>query len=205
MGFNFTGYSLTLLMAVLTTISQAQFSFPKFDVELNGGFAKISADQTVDNNYSINDVLAMNLQAAAHWQINQNIGLGWTYSKSLSGSISYGSIDNGTTVSTQNIYLLMYGPTVRISSGRIKNWRPYLNLSLLAVEYVEDKEGYRQAHKTNAGGVGVGIMRRLGNKLYWNVLELSGNVLSEKIFWLTESNLIVEAKTGFTYNFGKLK
>ena len=99
----------------------------------------------------------------------------------------------------------MYGPTVRISSGRIKNWRPYLNLSFLAVEYVEDKGGYRQAHKTNAGGVGIGIMRRLSNKLYWNVLELSGNILSEKIFWLTESNLIVEAKTGFTYNFGKLK
>ncbi len=99
----------------------------------------------------------------------------------------------------------MNGPDIRFSTGRIKNWRPYLSLNYMDVEFVEDRGGYRLANKTKAFGAGIGFMRKLGNKLYWNVLEVNGHFLAEKVYWYTNSDVILEVKTGFTYNFGKQK
>ena len=67
------------------------------------------------------------------------------------------------------------------------------------VEFVETQGSINLAATTNAMGANIGVMLRLGNNLYWNVVELGAKMLSEKIYWL-DSDLIVEAKMGLTYN-----
>jgi hypothetical protein len=56
----------------------------------------------------------------------------------------------------------------------------------------------------SAYGASIGIMRRYGNHLYWNVFEAGVRQLSEKLFW-GDSAFLLEIKTGFTYNIGKKK
>lgn len=196
-----------VLVLVLTSSANsafAQLSFPKFDVELKGGFCHIDADKSINDAYQTENPYTINIQGAIHWQLNQNIGIGWTYTRSVTGQIKYTQND-GDEKMKQNLSMMMNGPEIRFSTGRIKNWRPYLSISYQMVEIVEDRSGTRFAHKTNAIGGGIGIMRKLGSKLYWNVLEVNAHQLSEQIYWLTESNLILQAKMGVTYNFGKQK
>jgi len=191
-----------LIISCVTT-AWAQLQLPRFDVELKGGMALLSADQTLDGNYYVKNGMTFNITTGAHWQLNQYIGIGWIYTKSLSGSISFES-GGGQPVPDDNLYLMMTGPDIRISTGRTRNWRPYLHVSYLTVELQEQKSGYRLAEKTNSLGGGIGLMRRISNKIYWNVIEIDMHPIKE-IWWLTKSDFIGEVKTGLTVNFGKRK
>jgi hypothetical protein len=44
----------------------------------------------------------------------------------------------------------------------------------------------------------------MGNRLYWNIIEIGGKNLSQKLFW-SQNGIFIEVKTGFTYNIGKRK
>ena len=85
--------------------------------------------------------------------------------------------------------------------------RYYLSVNYGQVELVQDNEIYRTAGKSNAFGGSIGMMRRLSNNLYLNIIELGVKVMSDEIFWFntTKDKFIVDAKTGLTYNIGKRK
>ena len=188
------------------TGAYAQFHLPRFDVEIKGGMAMISADQTMDQTYYVKDAKTFNIQVGAHWQLNQNIGIGWVYTRSMSGTIGFESGNGSSAPPNDNIFLMMNGPDLRISTGRTRKMRYYLSVNYVALEFVEQKEGYRLAAKTNTFGGGIGMMLRLSNKLYWNIIELNAHPIpSDAIYWLTKTDVILEAKTGFTINFGKRK
>lgn len=196
---------LLLLMAGSRGV-HAQFRLPPFDVEFKVTQALIPNDY--NNSAAINlDVLeATSIHGAAHIQLGQHIGIGWLYSRSFRGSVNYST--NGGTQSapgSEDAYLLTSGPDVRISSGRGKKTRFYLGLNYTNVEFIDDKGGYRLAHKTNALGASIGLMRRLSNTVYINIIELGARALvGEKAFWLN-SDIMLEAKTGVTINFSKRK
>ncbi|MBS1680583.1 MAG: hypothetical protein JST48_02630 [Bacteroidetes bacterium] len=198
------GKAILWLMFVLCSLSkvEAQFTLPRIDVE-----AKISQSVLPGGEHEDGTLKAMettNIALGAHWQVTQNIAVGWVYSNSLRGS-GYNSNDFNFNFGSgdSKAYNSYSGFDVRLSAGRAVRWRPYVNLNYGRIEIVEDK-GFRLASKQNAVGGGIGIMRRYGNHLYWNVFEASVKSFSEKLFW-ADVSFMIEIKTGFTYNIGKKK
>lgn len=186
-----------------STIGLAQFQLPRIDVE-----AKVTQNVLPGDNssgYTLKALETTNLLLGAHWQISQHIAIGWIYSNSYRGSgynvnylkFNFGKGDSKALVS-------MSGPDIRISTGRAKKWRQYLSVNYCNVEVVEDKGSFRYSQKTNAIGGSIGVARRLGNHLYWNVFEVGVKKFSEKIFW-SNMGFTFEVKMGFTYNIGKKK
>ena len=201
MGYKKKLYLLALLLVPL--LVQAQLRLPTMDVEAKFNFNIFPAagSTTVDNMQTTGFSGALNVH------VNQYIGLGWFYQRSISGSTKYQNQDGGNE-SSKDSQLLLTGPVLRISTGRGNNWRPYLALSYSKVEIVQSNGGYNVAAKTNAVGANLGIMRRLGNRLYWSVIEAGVKMVKEPPFWFgsKDTNVpMLEAKTGFTYNFGKRK
>lgn len=193
---------ILLICGIGAVGAQAQFSLPRFDVE-----AKIAQSVMPGGDKEDGTLKAMettNIVLGAHWQITQNIALGWIYSNSLRGN-GYNNKDFKFNIGggDSQAYSSYNAIDLRVSTGRAARWRPYLNLNYGKVEIVEDK-GFRLANKTNAFGGGIGIMRRYGNHLYWNVFEASAKSFSQKLFW-ADVSFMVEIKTGFTYNIGKRK
>jgi len=72
------------------------------------------------------------------------------------------------------------------------------------LEVVEDKGSFRYAQKTNAFGGSIGVARKMGNRLYWNVFELGAKAFTDNIFW-SNMNFMFDIKMGVTYNLGKKK
>jgi hypothetical protein len=184
----------------------SQFHMPRFDVELKGSYVRmIDDDQGGIPAGGVDRINSINLQGAAHWQPNQHIAFGWFYCRSLSGEIRTIQFQGGDK-KTGDAQLLMTGPEIRISAGRFANWRPYLTLNYCKMELINDQGGYRQASKTTAYGGSIGIMRRLSDRLYLNLIEVSVRVMQDIPYWFTHGdNTPFEAKSGLTFNFGKYK
>jgi hypothetical protein len=190
-------------LALSVNLTIAQFQLPRFDVELKATQIAIPADQT--QTLSLKSLETTNLHMGAHVQINQHIALGWFYSSSMRGQgYNYEGFKFKFGNGDSNASTLLYGPDLRISAGRARNWRPYLSLNYSFIQVVEDRGSYRLSTKSTAFGESIGLMKRFGNHLYWNVLEIGMRQLSQQLFW-ADTKAFLEAKMGFTYNIGKRK
>jgi Outer membrane protein beta-barrel domain len=193
---------VVLLLLLMSGISvNAQFQLPQFDVEIKGQQNLIPGDGQNDGDLQVAETT--NIYGAAHVQLGQHIAVGGFFSKSLRGT---GKFSLGQGDVTHDILFLQKGIDLRLSTGRARNWRPYLSLNYSKIEIVEDNGGYRIASKTNAFGGSLGIMRKLGSKLYLTVIELGAKSMSDEIFWFSTSDkLIIDLKMGLLYNIGKKK
>lgn len=183
--------------------SWAQLRIPTFDVELKIHQSLIPGDTQEDGDLEF--VETTNIYGGAHVQINQYIAIGGYYSRSFRGAGGFryndGNIKN-------DVIHLQKGLDIRLSTSRAKNWRKYLVVNYGRIEMVKVGESFRYADKTNAFGFNLGIMRRLSNNLYLNVIELGVKVMSDTLFWfeIEDTKLIMaDAKIGLTYNIGKRK
>jgi len=181
---------ILLLLIVGPVLSQAQFRLPPFEINLKAGYSVMITDGGPQ---------MINLQGGLHVPINQYISVGWLYARTAYGTAYDDEVDKDYT--TQE---LITGPEVRISGGRSRKLRPYLVLSYAKFEIVTDYESYRNASKSSALGGHLGLMLKLGNKMYLNLIEVGMRKLSDEPFWINE-NAQVEIKTGLSYNFGKKK
>jgi hypothetical protein len=171
----------------------AQFRLPQIDVDLKGAYSLFDAgsDENVDH------IRQTSVQGSVHVAISQHVAVGAFYMKGISGGIDH---KNGNSTNTQNdLKTLMTGFDIRLSAGRSVKWRPYLLLSYSKVEFVETYNGLNLAHSTPALGVNVGVMLRLSNSFYWNVVEVGAKSFSQKVYWL-DTDFTAEVKTGLTYN-----
>ncbi len=194
--------SVVMLSCFFGGATYAQLKLPTFDVEL-----KIQQNLTPgdgQNDGDIEFVETTNFYGGAHVQINQHIALGGFYSRSFRGEgrIHY---DQDNSIDKE-VLQLQKGIDVRFSTSRAKKWRKYVSINYTQVEMVQVNEGYRLADKSNAVGFNLGIMCKLSNNLYLNVIELGVKLMSDYIFWFgSENNGIIDAKMGVTYNIGKRK
>lgn len=186
-------------------VAHAQFRLPPFDVELKASQVIIPSNANPNTSaITINNFETTNIYAAAHLQFGQHIGLGWLYSRSFRGLVSYSS-NSGLSPAPEKALMLMSGPDLRISTGRGKKSRFFLSLNYVNVELVDDKGGYRQASKLNAVGASIGWMRRLSNTVYLNIIEVGAKGwMGEKSYWL-DQDVMLEAKSGVTINFSRRK
>lgn len=181
-----------MILIFLTIAAQAQFNLPPFEINIKGGFSALITDDEGPQ--------MINVQGGLHVPINQYISVGWMYART-----AYGTVHNGDVDQDYRTQELITGPELRISGGRSRKLRPYLVLSYTKFEIVTDYEAYRDASKTNAFGAHFGLMLKLGNRMYLNLIEVGGRKLSDEPFWLPNGNIQAEIKTGLTYNFGKKK
>ncbi len=191
------------LLTLASINGVAQLKLPSFDVELKIHQNLIAGggdNQDGDMLY----LETTNFYGGAHVQINQHVALGGFYSRSFRGVTV---TDNGNSYQKAEALQLQKGLDVRLSNGRAKKWRKYLSVNYSQVEIIQVNEAFRLAGKSNAFGVSLGIMRKLGNNLYLNVIELGVTVMSDGIFWFGTSDdiVMIDAKMGLTYNIGKRK
>lgn len=200
MGFRRTMLVIICWLTVITVYPQ--FRLPQFDVELKAHQNIVPGN---GSNGGIELFEATNLYSALHIQISQHLGIGAYYSKSLRGMAKYHDDQLGSS-SSETGELLLKGLDIRLSTGRSKNWRKYMSLNYSKIEIVEDNVDFRYAAKTNAFGASIGIMRKLGNKLYLTVIEVGAKSLSDKPFWFGLSdNIMLDVKMGLLYNFDRRK
>lgn len=191
------------LLTLASINGVAQLKLPTFDVELKIHQNLIPGDGQHDGD--IKFVETTSFYGGAHVQINQYVALGVFYSRSFRGAAGI-SYNDGNSDQTAEVLQLQKGLDVRLSTGRAKKWRKYLSINYSQVELVQVNEAYRLADKSNAFGASLGIMRKLGNRLYLNVIDLGVIVMTDEIFWLGNSNkVIINTKIGLTYNIGKRK
>jgi hypothetical protein len=146
-----------------------------------------------------------NFYGGAHVQINQYVAIGGYYGRSFRGNARF---RNGQGGRENEIIQLQKGIDIRFTTSRAKKWRKYLAMNYGKIEYVSVTESFRMADKSNAFGGSLGLMRRLSNNLYLNVIELGVKVMSDEIFWFQSpgsGKIMAEAKMGVTYNIGKRK
>lgn len=186
-------FSLSVLLITTAFYTQAQFRLPQFDVEAKGAFSvwKLNGDNKQHN--SIDIIQFISWQGGAHIQLNQRIAIGGFYSRSFSGKVAYKSGEKS------DAQVLITGIDLRLSGGRSARVRPYLSVNYSKVEFLQSLSGINLANRTNAVGATLGLMRKLGNNLYWNIVEVSFKKLNHPVFWL-DVDFVLEAKTGFTYN-----
>ena len=193
-------------MLLCAGVGQAQFRLPPFNVDIK--VAESLIPNNADNqsaSYNLDFLEATSVYGAAHLQFGQHIEVGWMYSQSIRGKVKYSSNGSQSAPGSEKASLLVYGPDIRFSTGRGKKTRFSLSLNYTQMEFVDDKVSYRLAHKTNALGAGIGIIRRLSNTIDFNIIELGAKaMLGEKAFWI-KSDLMLEVKTGLIFNFSKRK
>lgn len=191
---------------LLSSVVQAQFRLPPFDVELKVSETVIPSNNNYQTAVVNTDLLeTTNIYGAAHLQFGQHLAVGWLYAKSFRGQVKYSSNGFQTAPNSEMASLLMFGPDLRYTTGRAKKTRLSVSVNYTQVEFVDDKGGYRLAHKANAIGASFGLIKRLSNTIDFNIIELGVKaILGEKTFWLN-TDIMLEAKTGLTFNFSKRK
>lgn len=186
---------LLLFIGINTTIF-GQFRLPSFDIEAKGGVGGFPNTQW--------DYLLTNYQTGIHIHINQHLAIGWTYSRGSGTTSRTGNQDIFVNSEKYDTKELITGLDLRLSAGRTKKLRPYIALHYTKVEVVTDLVDYRQSVKTNAIGGSAGLLLKLGNKMYLNLIDITGRYLSEEPFWLNE-RVHLEFRAGLLYNISRRK
>lgn len=198
--------TLVILSFVIIRTTSAQFRMPSFDVEVKANQNLIPGSGDDDGDLMFLETT--NIHCGLHIHFGQRLALGAFYSKSFRGiaGISYA---HGAADQQRDVQMLIKGVDLRFSGGRAKKWRRYISANFSVIEVVQNNESYRLAGKSPVYGINIGLMRKLSNSLYLNVIELGAKYINDKMFWFDNhgpgSYLMAEAKMGLTYNIGKRK
>lgn len=195
----------TLLLGI-GHVACAQFRLPSFDVEVKANQIVIPGEGRRDGELKVLE--STNIHCGLHMHFGQRLALGVYYSKSFRGTskISYG---DGTSDIQRDALTAIRGIDLRLSGNRARSWRPHISVNFSVIEIVQDNESHRVAGKSPVYGINFGLMKKLSNRLYLNVIELGVKYINDKMFWFddtgTTSYPLGEAKMGLTYNIGKRK
>lgn len=209
---------LTIFLVISFSLLKAQFTLPPADIQLKPG-GNVFGVNSSNNQFFV----AIDITGSLYVHVNQYLAGGFFLSRSVwgeyqdEGNVEVGSNrgvfssgftpPSSTPVVSEGIRndadLFIYGISVRLSTGRIGKWRPYLNLNYFKLEIVNHFENFNLSAKSNGFGVDFGLMLQLSNKLYLNLIEASIKNLQDDIFFMEQDLDLIQARIGVTYNFGK--
>jgi len=177
-----------LLLIALAIPSFAQFPIPTFDVALKGG---VNSDQ--------NEYITIDIRLEANVHINQYVAVGFYYAPSVFGNIFDEVLDEDFDAKQ-----LSYGGRLQASTGRVSKYRPYIFLAYSKMEIVQDRGDLRFAVKSNDISFGAGLMIKLSDRMYLNVLELEYRSFSEDLWFFPDPEaFLLSARIGVNYTIGK--
>lgn len=198
--------SALFLFALFSLSVDAQLRLPAFDISFKTGYVFIPDEYQV---YQSTGNLHYNYQYQSVWaqgelnlHVGQRIAVGGFYNKSVIGNY----INHEGDQPGQDAEHLMYGVSLRLSSGRSVRVRPYLQMKVFKFQAVVHGSGFDIATKCNGAMANIGLMIRLSNKLYLNIPDLQvGSVFERGDLLFRDMPVMVQAGVGITYNFTKRK
>jgi len=181
-----------ILFLLLAIPSVAQLKIPTGDIGLKTGF-------TTDSNY---DLLMVDIRGEANVHIIQYVSIGFFYSRSVFGEYINQSAD--LDLATDQ---LVYGGKLQASLGRIPKFRPYVFLSYSKLEMVQELEASRLAFETSGISFGAGLMLKLNDRLYMNLIEFEFRPINDEIFFYNDPIEVdqLAIRFGANYTIGKLR
>ena len=188
-----------ILLLLCGALSQAQIKLPPFDVELKIDQIFFPGQSNFHLEGEIRSMGMTSLYGGVNFQFNQYIALGFSYARSFWGSASIAGRE------AEEILLSQKGLNLRLSAGRAKKLRPYLILSFAQYKIVHVRENFQLADKLFFNGANLGIMCRLNNRLYLNVIELGLVSTLDEIWFVDNMKEALDLKMGFTYNIDRRK
>jgi hypothetical protein len=200
--------ALLLLVVLISLNVSAQLKMPSFEVALKGGYINIGDDYNDPNsgNHISRTYEGIFVNGEINVHIGQHIAVGYFHQRSVFGNYHEDSGGNGGKRLDKDGQHLMHGLNLRFSTGRTSKFRPYIQFKYVAHQIAIDYEGFTIAREGTGAAAGVGLMLRLGHKLYINLFEVEANTfLSDSDVLLIDTNVFPTVKTGITYNFSKRK
>ncbi len=178
-----------LIIICLPLAAFAQLPIPTFDVALKTGY---TGDIT---NYD-----GFNYRLELNVHINQFLAIGGFYTKSV-----WGQNFNGDVVDEEfDVEQLLIGARIQVSTGRVSKFRPYGFLTLTKFETVEEVSPLLNFADDWTGiTFGAGLMIRLSNKLYLNVIEFEYIPAGGEFFFIDRDDDFISVRIGANYTFGK--
>ncbi len=198
---------LLILFCLAGPIAAAQFRLPSMDFSLKAGYLNILDEYNIGTqNYSYL-YESLFVQGEVNFHVGQHLAVGYFHNRTAIVS-NYHSEENsgGNNNADLDAKHLMHGLNVRFSTGRSSKLRPYFQAKYILFEAVVDLGSYRIATDATAASVGAGLMLRLGNRLYLNLVEAEfGKLLKSNDVLFRDKGSFLLLKTGISYNIGKKK
>jgi len=99
---------------------------------------------------------------------------------------------------------LLLGMRLQVSTGRIGKFRPYGFLTFTKFETVEKvSQSLNFSGKWTGVTFGGGLMLRLSNKMYFNLIEIEYLPVGGEFFFVENDKNLIAARLGVNYTFGK--
>lgn len=180
-----------LLVYTLPISTLAQFHLPVLELSVKSGVTK-----TTD----LGDAVLVDLRSEVNIHINQYVSAGGFYSRSLFGEDE----ENDNLDISSELKSLSYGVRIRLSTGRIYKFRPYVFLTLSKLEIVEKvTDNLNFAGDWTGITYGGGLMIRLSNRLYLNLIEIEYIPAKDAFFFLPPDLNFISFRFGVNYTLGK--
>lgn len=199
---------LTLIFSVLVLSASAQLRVPSFEVAVKAGYVNIGDDRNDPSggNSIFRTYESIYAQGELSVHIGQHIAIGYFHQRSILGDYHDSGGNSGQDVNLEGEHLI-HGLNLRLSTGRTSKFRAYVQFKYFESQFLIDYGDFRVAREGPGAGAGVGLMLRLGHKLYLNLIEAEATtLLSESdVLFSDDKILFPTVRTGITYNFSKRK
>ena len=181
--------SFLLIILCLPLAAFAQFPIPTIDLAIKPGFTS-----------DLDDYIAIDYRLELNVHINQFLAIGGFYTRSVWGEIWGGdAIDDDFEMDH-----LLLGMRLQVSTGRIGKFRPYGFLTFTKFETVEKvSQSLNFSGKWTGVTFGGGLMLRLSNKMYFNLIEIEYLPVGGEFFFVENDKNLIAARLGVNYTFGK--
>jgi hypothetical protein len=201
-------FCLLIVLVSLASSVFAQLRVPSFEVALKGGYVNISDDSNdpVSGSNEHKTYESVYIQGEINFHIGQHIALGYFHQRSVFGDYHYTSGGSSGIPLEFTGKHLIHGLNLRLSTGRTSKLRPYIQFKYFLDQFVIDYEGFNVARDGSGAAAGLGLMMRIGHKIYINLVEVEAcTFLNDSDVLFVDGNVFPTARTGITYNFSKRK
>ena len=181
-----------------------QFRLPKFEVQTKVGWAGCNFQDSNNRSYEYGTLI---WSGDLSIPMNQHFSIGVFLSQSMPGAhvAVGGNVGTLNSKATYDVKHQVFGTMLRISANRLKRFRPYVDARVGKFEMYIDHDAYRLANSTIFLGGTLGLMIRLGSRMYVVFPEIALMSRSQSFFFDTGKLPIFELRGGLCFNFDKRK
>jgi hypothetical protein len=182
----------------------AQFRLPKFEVQTKVGWAGANFRDSNNRSYGYGTLIG---GGDLSIPMNQHFSIGVFLSQSMPGAhlAVGGNVGTPNSWANYDVKHRAFGTMLRISANRLKRFRPYVDARVGKFEMYIDHDAYRLANSTFFLGGTLGLMTRLGSRMYVVFPEIVMMSRTQSFFFDTRKVPIVELRGGLCFNFDKRK